>query len=540
MAFKYTLNFVTAADLAGAVAADKAVAKIGTTADETGDKLDKMSEAGKSGGDSLVESLENAGEKGGEGLVGKLNTKLTALGPAVLIPAAIGIGTAIGGAIGGAIEDVFTGEMDDRLDDLFAITFSQKAQVAGERFRQTLHTEMAQLNRDLIEEQKAFWQEYNNTAPQNAGDWLKTIGEQADAAKEKLSGLMEIQTALLKLGKTQIEQDYLDEKQRIENDPMMSGSQKVEAQAANDARKAEREAAQRNEERLIKAREIAAGVKNKSTEVDALAASEAVQKRRAEAEANAETNAKITIDQVKKSGGQLSPSDEQKIREQTYAKTSQETGILVTPGQDEEGELKKIKAERLAAERELLKLKREAVAKAKALALEELADNEATTRTQKRTQVTTVSKVESARQKEYADEEAAAMKRDQAIDKEDRANITPIPERDLPKPGKEQTSPESTEDMREKLRIMSQTTGDAGLKMALETLKNKLSDGGSAAELKEAAALMERAQSGNNDAVRQMAAAMRAAVESQNAALKAAVAEIASLRATVEAGKQRS
>jgi len=71
MAFKYTLNFVTAADLAGAVAAEKAVAKVGTAADEAGDKLDKMAESGKSGGDSLVESLGNAGEKGGEGLLDK-------------------------------------------------------------------------------------------------------------------------------------------------------------------------------------------------------------------------------------------------------------------------------------------------------------------------------------------------------------------------------------------------------------------------------------------------------------------------------------
>lgn len=531
MAFKYLIDLVTAADLSGAIAAEKAVAKIGETASKSAAELDKLAEAGTQGGDSLVESLTDAGGKAGEGLLGKLGGKLEALGPAVLIPAAVGIGTAIGSTIGRAIEDIWTGDMSDKLDNLFAVTFSQKAQLAGEAFRQKLSGEMAQLNRELINDQKKFWEDYNNTAPENAGDWLKNIAEQADALKEKLQGLADIQTALMKLGKSQIEQDHLDEKQRIDMDPNMSSSQKIEANAANDAKKLQLEAEQRQAERLAKAKELGTGVTTKAAEVEALKKAEEEQKKRALVEQNAEANAQRTINQVKSGGGVLSPADELAIRNQTFAKASQESGLKVTPGQDEAGELKKTQTELQKAQAELAKLKSESAAKGKALAIDEVTDTESVRRTQQRTAKDTASKVETQRQAEWAAQEAEANKRAQAA----ADAITPSSVSDagkaLPQPGQEQTPPESAAGLRDQLSKAAQATGDSAQKMDLEALKNSLKDGTSAAELKEVAAMAERMATGNNEALRDIARAMRANITTQGSAIAALKAEMDSLRA---------
>lgn len=62
---------------------------------------------------------------------------------------------------------------------------------------------------------------------------------------------------------------------------------------------------------------------------------------------------------------------------------------------------------------------------------------------------------------------------------------------------------------------------------------SRLADGAAAQELREAAALMERAQADNNAAVRETAAAMRNSVEAQRASLAAIRQEIDALRASV-------
>ena len=234
MAFKYTIDFVTQADLAAAEKTEKAVAKVGTEVDKTGGKLKDLGTAGEEGGKGLVDSLSDAGDKGGEGLLGKLNGKLAAIGPAALVPAAIGIGTAIGQALGTAIEDVWTGEIEDNLKKTFALTWSQQAALVSEQYGVSVRAALRDVHQGLLADQQAFFKELNNAAPENAGDWLDAIGTKADQAGEKLRGLSEIQTALLKLGKSRAEQDYLDQKQAIATDPNLTKTQRLEANAANE------------------------------------------------------------------------------------------------------------------------------------------------------------------------------------------------------------------------------------------------------------------------------------------------------------------
>lgn len=545
MAFKYTLNFVTAADLAGAVAAEKAVAKVGTAADEAGDKLDKLAESGKELGDGLAESLGEAGEKGGESAAGGVFKGI--LG-ADAIGKAWEFGSLIGAKLGEGIAASWEASAGEGADAFWAAMGSGSAQarIAGADYAQEMMATMKSLNVAMAAENKKFWDEYNNSLPKNAGDWLKEIGEQADAAKAKLTALAEIQNAVLKQNKTRAEQDHLDEKLRIELDPTMSKSQKLEATAANDARKEQIEADLRKQDRRAKAALINDGVGQKASEVEALQKAEAEQKARAEAQVRADNAAKAAI--VAASVGGNKPSDEDKtfFTQQAYDAESKKSGVSLTVGRDEKAQAEKTQAELDKTKAELVKLQSEAAAKKNALKIDQQTDDEATSRSQKRNQVSSANKVESQRRIEWSESDAERAKQSAAMESEaqraedlKKAQDAEAAKLKIP-PGQEQTSPESTEDMREKLRIMSQTTGDAGLRMALETLKNKLSDGGSAAELKEAAALMERAQADRNDAVRQMSQAMRSVVESQNAALKEMKAEVAALRASQEAFKQRS
>jgi hypothetical protein len=129
-------------------------------------------------------------------------------------------------------------------------------------------------------------------------------------------------------------------------------------------------------------------------------------------------------------------------------------------------------------------------------------------------------------------EEAGKANEVAAADNE--AHKLPPPPVPPPAPGKEQTAADSTGDLSGMLTQAAQGTSNSNLKMELERVKRSLSDGASAQELKEAAAAMERAAVDNNDAVRQIAAAARGAIEAQRASLEALKAEFAALRATVE------
>lgn len=62
---------------------------------------------------------------------------------------------------------------------------------------------------------------------------------------------------------------------------------------------------------------------------------------------------------------------------------------------------------------------------------------------------------------------------------------------------------------------------------------SRIADGAAAQELKEAAALLERAQSGNNDAVRQVAGVVRTAVEAQRSTTNALRQELDALKSQV-------
>lgn len=62
---------------------------------------------------------------------------------------------------------------------------------------------------------------------------------------------------------------------------------------------------------------------------------------------------------------------------------------------------------------------------------------------------------------------------------------------------------------------------------------SRIADGAAAQELKEAAALLERAQSGNNDAVRQVAGVVRTAVEAQRSTTNALRQELEALKSQV-------
>lgn len=530
MAFKYTIDFVTQADLAAAEKTEKAVAKVGTEVDKTGGKLKDLGTAGEEGGKGLVDSLSDAGDKGGEGLLGKLNGKLAAIGPAALVPAAIGIGTAIGQALGTAIEDVWTGEIEDNLKKTFALTWSQQAALVSEQYGVSVRAALRDVHQGLLADQQAFFKELNNAAPENAGDWLDAIGTKADQAGEKLRGLSEIQTALLKLGKSRAEQDYLDQKQAIATDPNLTKTQRLEANAANEERKAAAEAEIRHQERLAKARELGEATRNKAQEFSDLNNAVGPQTQRVNVADRAEANAQYDITQKKEGGATLTKADEDRIREMYFKKASQETGVNVEPGQDEKGALKKLVDARDKAQAELAKIQTEAAVKAKALALEELADSDATERTRRRTEQTAQAAIEEQRMKDFEASKPAPL---------------PAPPQDpLKGPSSPvnngQTSPEETQAMRDLLTKAAQTTGNAGQKANLEELKRALSDGGSVEELKQATALIQQMQGGSNAALRQLAEALRQQVAATAASNQSIKGEIDSLKASIAALQYRT
>lgn len=530
MPFKYIIDFVTQADLVAVEKTEKAVAKVGTEADKTGSKLKDLGTAGDEGGKGLVASLSTAGEKGGKGLS-------EGIMQGVLGADAIGkvweLGSMIGEKLGEGMTAAWEAGEGQRVDAFWAALGSGEAQarIAAEEYAQEMSATLKTLNAKIAGDSKQFWADYNDTLPKNASDWIKDIGTAADEAKAKLQGLSDIQAAIQRRNKSALEQDYLDKKDAIENDPMMSKSDKMAANAANDAAKVKAEADLRAQDRLNKAKEISGGVKEKGTEVQDLTNAEAAQKKRAEAYEYAKAQADNAIAKAGVGGGKITDQEKDRLTNEAFTKENKRTGLDLAPKRNEMAALEKAQAAKQKAEADYAKQQAEAKRKINALAIDQIADDETVNRTQARTQKTSQKAVTEQRQKEWQEESEAKAKR------ETQESMIMAPQDNVKGPttttDNRQTSPEETQQMRDLLTKAAETTGNAGQKANLEELKRALSDGGSVEELKQATALIQQMQVGSNGALRGLAEALRQSVAATAAANQNLKGDIDGLKAAI-------
>ncbi|MES2598603.1 MAG: hypothetical protein V4662_24930 [Verrucomicrobiota bacterium] len=539
----YSINFATTADLTAAAATEKAVDKVGDAATRSGSKLDSMEREFKESMDRIKAKLDSAqaslresGEQGGKAAGEGMGQGLNLAANLHLVGQAIEIGTMIGQALGSGLESAWLGETDQIGEKLRANlgleTWADDFNKAARKLNETLPAAVREVDAEILKDRKKFWDDYRDVTPKTASQWLVDLGTHADEAMAKLRGLGELQNAVMKMGKSQAEQDFLDEKLAIDSDPLTSKSDKMAAVAAAEEKRKAREEELRQQQRLQAAQALGAGVASKASELDAIKQREAEQEAKARAYDAAKAQADSEVRLKEKTGGKMRESDEESLRKSIFAGHSRNSGFNLDPERDENAELKPLKEARRKMERELEMMRLQAAEKAKALAIEEVTDTQASERERQRRKMTNGQAVEKQRQTEWEDsEKERAEMNDQGPPEPVGDSFTgkrPV------KPGAEQTPEDTVGDLRKTLNDAAQKTGDAGLKRDLEALKAALLDGVSAAELKEAAALMERASADRNDAVRAIAQTMRGMVDAQASALAAVKQEMAALRASVE------
>jgi hypothetical protein len=516
---KYSLNFVTSAELSGAKAAEAAVGKVGDAAQASGVKAagmeDVFSQAMtrlKAKIEEAREGLREAGEKAGQGTAEGMGAGLELAANIHLVQQSWEIGMVIGRQLGEAMVMAWEGTLYERTDEILAPWSKAASARMAARLRADVQQEMREVYAEIQRDQEAFWRDYMNAAPKNAGDWLDEIKFKADEASKALRNVSIMQNAEGDDRVAQIEADAAEQKDLINARPGTDADKQRELLRVD----MEKEAALFEERSKRRAEALAneqAAAALKASEVQRLREAEELQQRRAKVEQDAAARAEAQIASTEAGGSKLTEAQKAAIRNQTFRQESDRAGVQVIPGQNEGAELTRIRDQRFAAERAAKEAADAAETKRRETALREAMDAEKTVRNNERTQ------------REIANVQDAPPEAAQAA-----------PPRIVP-PGQEQTPQGSADMLRQQLLAASQKTGDASLKADLEQLKNRLADGASAQELRQAAALMDRAQSDNNDAVRQLAGVMRTGIEAQRSSLAAVRQELDALRASVEALK---
>jgi hypothetical protein len=512
---KYSLNFVTSAELSGAKAAEAAVGKVGDATQAAGAKAagmqDVFSQAMtrlKAKIEEAREGLREAGEKAGQGTAEGMGAGLELAANIHLVQQSWEIGMVIGRQLGEAMVMAWEGTLYERADEILAPWSKAASARMAARLRADVQQEMREVYAGILDDQESFWRDYMNAAPANAGDWLDEIKFKADEASKALRNVSIMQNAEGDDRVAQIEADAAEQKDLINARPGTDADKQRELLRVD----MEKEAALFEERSKRRAEALAneqAAAALKASEVQRLREAEELQQRRAKVELDAAARAEAQIASTEAGGSKLTEAQKAAIRNQTFRQESDRAGVQVIPGQNEGAELTRIRDQRFAAERAA----DAAETKRRETALREAMDAEKTVRNNERTQ------------REIANVQDAPPEAAQAA-----------PPRIVP-PGQEQTPQGSADVLRQQLLAASQKTGDASLKADLEQLKNRLADGASAQELRQAAALMDRAQSDNNDAVRQLAGVMRTGIEAQRSSLAAVRQELDALRASVEALK---
>jgi hypothetical protein len=514
---KYSLNFVTSAELSGAKAAEAAVGKVGDAAQASGAKAagmeDEFSKAMarlKAKIEEAREGLREAGEKAGQGTAEGMGAGLELAANMHLVQQSWDLGTVIGQKLGEAMVMAWEGTLYERADEILAPWSKAASARMAARLRADVQQEMREVYAEIQRDQQAFWRDYMNAAPKNAGDWLDEIKAKADAASKALRNVSIMQNAEGDDRVAQIEADAAEKKDLINSRPGSDADKRREMMRVD----LEKEAALFEERSKRRAEAVAneqAAAALKASEVQRLREAEELQQQRAKVEQEAAARAQAQIASTEAGGSKLTDAQKQAIRDQAFQQASDRAGVQVKPGQNEGAELTKIRDQRFAAEKAAKDAADAAEVKRRETALRDAMDAEKTVRNNERTQ------------REIANVQDAPPEVTQAA-----------PPRIVP-PGQEQTPMGSADDLREQLRQASQATGSADLKAAMEQLKSRLADGASAQELREAAALMERAQSDNNDAVRQMAGVMRTGIEAQRSSLAALKQELDGVRTAISA-----
>lgn len=521
---KYTLDFVSTADTSGAAAAEKAVTKVGDAAAKSGDKLDNFEKefkakmaALKSQVEASQKDLREAGTKAGQGTGEGMGDGLQLAANMHLVGQAWDVGSMIGKALGEVMIMAYEGTVGEKLEDALAPYFESAAAGWSARLRASVQQEMRGVYDQIKRDQEAFWRDYMNSAPKNAGDWLIEIKAQADAAAKAIRNVAIMQAAEGDDRVAQIEADAAEKKDVVDAGPG-TAADKTREKLRIEAEKEFALLEERNKRRAEAVQNEQAEAALKAKEVERLRAAEASQTARYNVEKEAEEAFKAEIESRKQFGQRFTDEDQAKFRDQAYQQASKKFGENVMPGQDEAGELKKIRDQRFAAEKAAQEAAVEAEMKKRENALREATDIDKTVR------------------KTTGLQRDLNAVPDEAVPDPDNSGF----EGKYVKPGKEQTPEGSADDLRRQLGAAAKETGDAGLKMALEQLKSRLADGGSAQELKEAAALMERVQMDNNSAVAAMAQTMRASVDAQRSSLAQVQAEMAALKASMDAWKSNA
>lgn len=523
----YRITFATAAELSGATATAKALRDVGKATDEVEDKLttlenefktrmEAVSASIEKTKDELKNNLAEGAEEGSEELAEELQERLATLaGRATLIGGAVALGRGVGQALGNAVVDAYEGTLGEKLEAALTLTWNAKAEAAAKEWQSQLRQKNLEINKTLIEDQRQFWKDYMDARPDDATDWIEEIEAKATKASRALSGLAKIQAAEGDYQRMQIERDAQDKQDSIDRDTSLTPDERRTASFAVEQDKENqllmaREAARKNELDLM-----AAGQSLKQSEVENLARVLAVQQKRVEIEN--EANRILALELAARP--ELTESGRESWKRQAFAQASQNGGLQVEADTNQAGALMKAREEYFAALRDLQQVAAELQGKVRETNLKSLTD------------VETV----------FQDLQRKRDALNAANEVENQRPALPANPFAVPPPGPQniQTPEGSTGDLQGLLGRGAQATGDPALKMALEDLKQRLSDGSSETELREAAQLMERAQADRSDAVRQIAAAIRQALASQNAALSALKTEVQALREITEQTQAR-
>ncbi|MES2597173.1 MAG: hypothetical protein V4662_17635 [Verrucomicrobiota bacterium] len=507
------VNFLTTAQLDGAVKTEKAIDGIGAATDRAGDKLEEFErdfrEKMKGIQDKVDEArrkLEEGGNEGGANFMSNLSLQLNA--NADLVNKAWGIGSQIGTVLGEGLTMAWEGTLTEKLDDILAPWSERASRNMAARLNAEVAEKMKDVYSNIKTEQDKFWQDYMNATPANATQWLDDLTRKLGIATQALQALNRVRGAEADARLDEIDADTARQNKDIDQGP---GTDDEKARAKNKVaiEKEQKLLEERNRHRAEQNEVEQAEAALKKQQAESMRKMQEDQEKRAAAQQRAENEIDERIGARKAEGGDITDKVKADIRAAAYANEEKKSGIDLDQNKDEKAELARLKEQRKKADDEARAAAADAETKRQ--------ENEIRGQTDK-----------NKTERRIEDMRMPAPAEDPRRTGGDYVN-------DLTRdPKNPSTQRGEADDIRDQLGKIGANTGDSSLKMAVEDLKRRLADGSTAAELKEAAALMERAQSDNNDAVRRAADVMRSAVEASKARMTALEQSIAALQTTVD------
>lgn len=416
----YKLIFKTEAELAGAKAAETAVAKVGVAAKKVEESAAEMSkrmmselkaeQAAKEPSSKVVDDAANLGkavggafssavEQATKGIQWTQDTQAAA-------KAAWDIGSLIGSTIGGAIERVYDRGLNWRA--VFNLTDLKETQAESEAAIKRVYA-------SVMAESETFWKTYRGLGDANAGSWIDKLKAKVDLAKAAMDGLKAVQDAVVRANMSRAEADAADKSGQIDADPILSTSAKMAAKAKVQEELARKQLEERKRNRANEASSDAADLARQKQNVEDLRKEEARRGLVATASQKAKAIERANL------AGQPKADEATKaaIKKDAYNQAGAEYGVTLNPANNAEQDLMEVKKQRRDAEKALEKAAMGAANKAAVRKIEADADVENTEREIQRKRIATSKAVGEQIDKEQSAQNKADEEQRNAKDRAD-------------------------------------------------------------------------------------------------------------------------